>query len=279
MKRLSLITILFLSVMSCKGQEHKNTTQKKDTLIPPKKSLYYIPNVNPNFETFDFEKSREETLKIPSKAAALKNSEAKERGYSYEGKLDENRSIHRSFFEIIDKNKKFVIKPGEYHPLEIIYYKNSPFIIQKIFYPNGNIKEKGLRIVKGNMYKGIWYYFDEKGKLIKTIDNDKLFSFSWEEIEKFMEENKIPMPIGSFDVPGKTSLGRISTLLYPQSSEKEALQSALKSWAITWGGEERNQYYSIILDGDTGKILKRTKYWVSEEGEEVPDPIIEDFSK
>mgnify|MGYP000991482608 CR=1 FL=1 len=93
--------------MSCKGQEHKNTTQKKGTLIPPKKSMYYIPNVNPDFETFDFEKTREETLKIPSKAAALKNSEAKERGYSYEGKLDENRSIHRSFFEIIDKNKKF----------------------------------------------------------------------------------------------------------------------------------------------------------------------------
>lgn len=279
MKKLSLITILFFSAISCKGQEHKNTAQKTDTLIPQKKSMYYIPNVSPNFETFDFQKTREETLKIPSKAASLKNSEAKERGYSYEGKLDENRFIHRSFFEIMDESKKFIIKPEEYYPLEIIYYENSPFMIQKTFYPNGNIKEKGLKIVKGNIYKGNWYYFDENGKLTHTIDNDKLFDFSWEQVEKFMEENKISMPIGNFYVEGKTSVGRVSTLLYPKSSEKEAPQSILKAWGITWKGEEWNQYYSVVLDGDTGKILKRTKYWVSEEGEDVPVPIIEDFSK
>lgn len=267
--------IIFLSciIMNCDGQK---PIWKSDTLITKSKEMYYIPNVNSNLETFDFQKTKEETLKIPSKAAGLQNPDSKISSYSYTGKLDDNRTIYRSYYEIRDK--KNIKEFGESYPLEIIYYNNSPFIIQKTFFPNGNIKEKGLKIVKGNLYKGTWFYFDEKGKLINTIDNDKLFGFSWEQIEKFMEENKIEMLLGNGN-HGHSSINRVSTLLYPKSSEKEAPQSILKAWGITWKGEEWNQYYSVVLDGDTGKILKRTKYWVSEEGEDVPEPIIEDFSK
>ena len=279
MKKLSLIISLVFSVTNCKGQELTNTKQKKDTLIPTQKSMYNIPIVKPDFETFDFEKTRQETLKEPSRAAALKNSNAKERGYSYDGKLDENRFVHRSFFEILDANMKYIIKPGEYHPLEIIYYNNSPFMIQKTFYPNGNIREKGLKIVKGNIYKGMWYYFDEKGKLIQTIDNDKLFGFKWEQVEKFMEENQIPMILGNAYYGG-VSINRWTPLLYPQSSEKDSTQKSDRNlYSITYKGEVWNQYFDVVLDGDTGKILRRTKYWVSEEGEDVPEPIVEDFSK
>lgn len=272
-----LITLFCLHSISSKGQEYKNNIQE-DTIIS--KSKYYIPTVNSSFETFDFKTTIEETLKDPGKAAALKNSEAKEKGYSYEGKLDENKSIHRSFFEIMGKNKKFIIKPGEYHPLEVIFYNDSPFAIRKTFYPNGNIKEKGLYIVSGNFHKGVWYHFDESGKLIHTIDNDKIFGFSWEQVEKFMEENKIPMPLGNTYVHGKTTIYRGSPLLYPQSSVINPIfKSEKKLWSITWKGEKWNQYFEVVLDGDTGKMLYRRKYWAAEEpGDKVPAPIIEDFT-
>ncbi|KMQ61257.1 hypothetical protein ACM39_17725 [Chryseobacterium sp. FH2] len=276
MKKTMFIIFLSFIAFGCKGQE---PNKKSDTLIRKSKEMYYIPNINSNFETFDFKRTREETLKIPSQAAALQDSEAKEKGYYYEGKLDENRSIYRSFFEIMGENKKFIIKPGEYDPLEIIYYNNSPFMIQKTFYPNGNIKEKGLKIVKGNVYKGTWYYFDENGKLTHTIDNDKLFGFSWEDVEKFMEEQKIPMLLGNANHSGN-SINRWSPLIYPQSSEKDSTQKAgRKLWRITWRGDSFNQYFEIVLDGDTGKMLTRKKYWVKEEpGDNVPEPIIEDFT-
>ncbi len=270
MKKILLFTILSFTTFGCKGQELKKTTQKTDTLIPKTKSMYYIPTVNSNFEIFDFQKDKEKYTQT-----GLAYYDEKSNGYtgtSY--KLEEKTENHTTIrdYGLLD-NRRII------DPYEFVYYNNSPFMIQKTFYPNGNIKEKGLKIVNGNIYKGIWYYYDENGKLINTIDNDKIFGFSWEQVEKFMEENKIPMMLGN-DYHRGISMNRWSPLLYPKSSERDNTQKAGRNlWEITWKGEEWNQYYSVVLDGDTGKMLKRTKYWVSEgPGHHVTDPIIEDFT-
>jgi len=258
--------ILFLSFItfSCKGQE-----LKKVTLIQKKDYMYYIPNVNPSFETFNFQKDKEKYTKTD---LIYSNNNGDYSGTSYNLELKTDNQTIIKYYGLLESGKII-------NPYEFIYYDNSPFMIQKTFYPNGNIKEKGLKIVKGNIYKGTWFYFDEKGKLINTINNDKLFGFSWEQIEKFIEENKIEMLLGNGN-HGHNSINRWSPFLYPQSSEKNSTQKVDRNlWSITYKGEGWNQYFEVVLDGDTGKILKRTKYWVSEEGEDVPEPIIEDFSK
>lgn len=277
MKKIFLFTILF-SALSCEGQKLTKVLNKSDTLTKKAISMYYTPNVNSNFEKFDFQKTKEKYLQDLKKRGDLQNPKANAYSYNYTEKIEDGKTIYRDYFEV--RNKKNIKEFGESYPLEVIYDDNSPFAIKKTFYPNGNIKEKGLFIVSGNFYKGIWYYFDESGKLIHTIDNDKLFGFSWEEVEKFMTENKISMPLGNAYVHGKTIIERSSTLLYPKSSERDVPQKSLKAWEITWKGEERNQYYSVTLDGDSGKILYKKKYWAEEEpGDNVPEPIIEDFTK
>jgi len=45
------------------------------------------------------------------------------------------------------------------------------------YYPNGNIEDEGFAVYEAmeiDIYKiGIWKYYDEKGKLIKTVDETK----------------------------------------------------------------------------------------------------------
>lgn len=270
MKTLSLITLLFFSAISCKGQEPKKIAQKTDTLTQKAKSMYYIPTVNSNFETFDFQKDKEKYTKTGLAYYDEKSNGYTGASYKLEEKTENGTTIRD--YGLLDNG--MIINPYEF-----VYYDNSPFMIQKTFYPNGNIQEKGVKKVGGNIYKGVWYYYDKTGKLINTIDNDKLFGFSWEQIEKFMKENDIPMLLGNV-YHGHNSIRRWTPLLYPQSSEKDSTQKSGRNlWSITYKGEGWNQYFEVVLDGDTGKILKRTKYWVSEEGEDVPEPIIEDFSK
>ena len=62
-----------------------------------------------------------------------------------------------------------------------LYYEEIPskslYSITKVYYPNGNIKKKGV----GYVYffkKGTWYYYDENGKLIEEINHDAPFKFT-----------------------------------------------------------------------------------------------------
>ena len=274
MKTLSLLTLVLFSALSCKGQEPKNIPEKTDTLIKKLTAMHYIPNVNSNFEKFDFQKTKDEYLKNLKKKGDLQNPEAKLYSYSYTEKIDDNRTIYRDYYEV--RNKKDIKQFGESYPLEITYYNNSSFKIRKFFYPNGNIKEKGLYIVSGGFNKGIWYYFNQDGKLTEITDYDKKFKYSWEEVEKFMEKNKIPMPLGNIYIHGKTKIYRSETSIFNHSSD---LKKNASIWSIIYKGDEYNQYKEIILDADTGKILIKKTEWMAEgPGDNVPEPIIEDFT-
>lgn len=273
MKKTVLIIFFSFATLSCKGQEPKTDLEKKITTKTT--PMFYIPKISSNFEKFDFKKTKEEYIKNKGE---LPDSETRQQTYRYEEKINNNEIVLRIYSEII--HKKDIEEFGESYPLEYIYYDNSPFEIRKTFYPNGNIKEKGLYILQGNVYKGMWYYFDENGKLTHTIDNDKPYKFTWEDIAKFMVDNNIPILLGYKDKFGSTDVNRASPLLFPESSVTEAALTTEKPvWSMTWKGETFNQYYSVTLDGENGKMLYRSKYWLSQEGEEVPKPIIEDFTK
>jgi len=59
------------------------------------------------------------------------------------------------------------------------------------YYPNGTIKLKGTFYRNNDFKKGIWSYYKEDGKIDKEEDFDKPFLFTWNDILKFLKENKI----------------------------------------------------------------------------------------
>lgn len=260
--------------MSCKSQNSSNVV-KNNLPNTKQKIMEKVPTVNLNFEKIDLQKIKDSYLnQLNSKGNLINNSEIANT-YDYEEKIN-NKTTKWYLYEIVDK--KYEKEFGKGYATETIYYDNLPFFISKTFYSNGNIKEKGVKIVSGNVYKGIWYYFDESGKLIHSIDNDKIFDFSWEDILKFMTENRIPIQVGNSN-HGRNSINRFSPFIFPQSSEKDSTQKYNKPiWNVTYRGDTFNQYYDLILDASNGKMLYRKKYWISEQGESVTEPILEDFT-
>lgn len=64
--------------------------------------------------------------------------------------------------------------------LELITIPKKHYKIRKDFYPSGIIKERGKKNYPGDDFKiGIWEYFDESGKLVKTEDMDKKYKLSY----------------------------------------------------------------------------------------------------
>ena len=74
--------------------------------------------------------------------------------------------------------------------------KKDFYVGYKAFYKNGYIKEKGryFGIFELNVKSikiGKWYYFDEKGDLINTVDEDLKFgNFSSQDVLNFLEKKK-----------------------------------------------------------------------------------------
>ncbi|REC46837.1 toxin-antitoxin system YwqK family antitoxin [Chryseobacterium pennipullorum] len=122
---------------------------------------------------------------------------------------------------------------------------NSLFTITKVYYPNGNIKSKGLTNNTGGIQLNIWYEFDENGKLIKEIDYDKPYKFTFEDILKFCEKEGIPLTKG----PVLQSTGFHTTITRRIEKEKPV-------WAIEWR-KKSNVLETITLDGMTGKVISR----------------------
>jgi len=125
------------------------------------------------------------------------------------------------------------------------FVKDSYFIITKGYFRNGNIKGKGLFFNNKTFQKGTWYEFDESGKLIKETDYDKPYKFTFEEIVKFCENEKIPLQKG----PILQSTGYHTVIRRDFNAESSW-------WQIEWL-KKPNVIEIITLDGNTGKVLKR----------------------
>ena len=72
------------------------------------------------------------------------------------------------------------------------YSGNLIFGVQKQYSIHGALLVKGGRCWYGFMY-GNWYYYDEKGTLIKTVDLDRGYNFTADDILKFCSKHSIPM--------------------------------------------------------------------------------------
>lgn len=153
------ILLLVLYIVSCvnamyKDQESNN--QNKNVMDTP--PSYFKPKYDPQtgLEVYDFEISKNAT----TNPAVVKTAD----GWTI--------LIHR-----------MMIGGGTYDE-----YSPAPMfqIIQKKFYPNGLLKQKSI-FFQNNLKIGIWEYYDEKGKLIKKVDEDEKFKNSNIQIQDVLD--------------------------------------------------------------------------------------------
>ena len=121
---------------------------------------------------------------------------------------------------------------------------NSYFFMSKKFYmSNGYIMRKGINYVRG-FAKGCWYEFDEKGILVKTIDYDAPFTFSFEDILAYCKAHRIEVTKGYQRIGFHNRIHRFVN------------DDGSCYWVIKH--LKRNDLIeAIYLDGKTGKELKR----------------------
>jgi hypothetical protein len=121
------------------------------------------------------------------------------------------------------------------------------FATYRDFDPKGNLREKGLAFnacgLSNGFRKGIWHYFDETGKLTKTIDHDKPFKFTFEDVLRFCKEEGIA-------VSGGYSAHNRRTLI---SKELKYFDYKNPVWKITHYPDEK-EYIITIIDGVTSEL-------------------------
>lgn len=123
------------------------------------------------------------------------------------------------------------------------YLEDSFYYTMKLFYNNGSISKKGNLFNNGSEY-GIWYEFNEEGKLIKEINTDEGYTFSWKEIIAYCIDKKIELIKG---VPK----GGFNTSIYKRELEGK------KVWVISYLLPVGDTVKEITLDGETGKEIKQ----------------------
>ena len=142
----------------------------------------------------------------------------------------------------------------DYHSLSHDAYGReyiNPYIyIYKEFYPNSMIKEKKIYTV-WDFNIGKEYRYDENGNLQKTIDHDKGYDFTAEDIINYCLRNKIDVckkPVKGSEVR-PTKIGK--------SEDKQ-------QWWIEYEIIPSNRTFNekirflIYLDGKTGQVVEWT---------------------
>lgn len=125
------------------------------------------------------------SLLLGCKAQYISKNDLKSGFETYDLK-DYDQRIKHNKIDVYEGNNYI-----EYRGTDIyIYPKHKYYRVVKEFYNNGSIKEKGLQF--GYVNIGIWEYYNEEGKLIKTIDEDKKFNpnFSYNDILDYLHERK-----------------------------------------------------------------------------------------
>ncbi|MCV9926909.1 hypothetical protein OIU83_04570 [Flavobacterium sp. LS1R49] len=220
MKELLIIGLIFI-VFSCKPQNKKQAEVEKVKHYQVENKQEYNNLVTNDFETFDikrFDENKDEAedyiYTLPD-GSIIREFGYKERGY---------------FSQIVPEKSLFTISKG--------------------FYPNSNIKDKGPSF-KDNCEIGIWYEFDEKGKLIKETDLDKPFKITIKDIIEFLKQNEADL-FSNF-----TSINRS----YDEVTKKG-------TWNLIYRGKYKDKQgmFSIEIDDLTAEIIEVVKI-LGKEGE------------
>ncbi|WP_326982452.1 hypothetical protein VUJ46_20070 [Chryseobacterium sp. MYb264] len=160
-----------------------------------------------------------------------------------------DRNLDKSRVDKIDGLTHIIYTGGETGYSEVGYNTNHYFMYVKNFYSSKNIENKGWAFNQGAPV-GIWYYFDEKGKLIKEENKDEGYSFTPEDIIKYCKKNNIELSKGYHERDG-----------YQTSVYKNELDGK-KVWLISYLASlnKQEKEVKLTLDGQTGKVIKREEF-------------------
>jgi antitoxin component YwqK of YwqJK toxin-antitoxin module len=148
-------------------------------------------------------------------------------------------------------------------------YSQAPefYAIQKTFYQNGILASKG-KFAGRHLKIGIWQYYDEKGHLIKEVDEDEKFGrIKLDQILKFIEkEGWIDLTTGRgreeiiFEDSGRRYVKKgIFILGFFKKGENPLKYNDYPLWEIIIVDCQETGYYRTVyeINGDTGEVLSK----------------------
>ncbi len=206
-----VITFMILTLFSCHSQQKDN-----GRFITKQKNVSHLYNQlnNKDMEKFDIK-------------AFNKNMK-----YDDAGEPTYNNSYTLSDGKIIDE---FILDDGYGR---FIISSNSLFKAYMEYDENGIIKLKGQYFKNGDFRLGIWHEYDQTGKTINTIDYDKPFVYTFEDIANYCEKNNIPF----------------SDIVLRNFNDEKTKECY---WEIQYDGtyENKTGQITIRIDGKTGEII------------------------
>lgn len=141
------------------------------------------------------------------------------------------------------------------------YSLHNCYVIAKRYNGDGSIKEKGICFNgPGETKLGIWYEFDNSGKLINEVKYDKDYHFTFRKLLAFCQSRKIIIENG--DIP-RIEGGFHTTIMKEILNNKnvwkiqyqDGIKPAYKNFSNGEMRGERPIYEELILDGQTGKEI------------------------
>ncbi len=154
------------------------------------------------------------------------------------------KELKNSREDVITDNEHILYTSAHVGFGKVIYSKNSYYSTIKNFYSSRNIESKGISFNNGSAV-GIWYYFDQTGRLAREEDTDAGYNFSPDDVIKYCEKHNINLPKGYQDSGFQTSV------------LKEELNTK-KVWVISHQ-ISGDQIERIVLDGNTGMEVHKER--------------------
>lgn len=235
----TLFFALIITLVQCKGQKKDNIIVQRDTITPKNKSIMYRPKIDSNIEKLDLEKFKDKL--------------------SVEKYDDANHNIKNVDWYKYNNDDNINIISLEGSDTEGFNYssknKNTLYSISKQYY-GGNkiIKRKSIIISDPSIYMppslGKEYQYNEKGELMKTIDHDEGYDFSFEQAFNYVKKN--------FHDDELLKQGRKYTYQFDRAE-----RNGKKYWKIKLHiGYLPPSYVETVLklDAKTGDVLSQKEY-------------------
>ena len=201
------------------------------------KKGYEFNLLNDMFETFNYSEFERQNKKYQG---------IDKDGFEEEFTFDDGTKV------LADNEEMFVLPKKDF------------YVGYKAFYKNGNIKEKGyyffysvfsfFELNVKSIKIGKWYYFDERGNLIRTVDEELKFgNFSSQDILIFLENKKY------INLKNGKNRENVEVDFFYSPDFKKRLWSITiykgKSFSIS-GNETLREGKSLYIDANTREEVK-----------------------
>jgi hypothetical protein len=221
MKRISIIFLMSI-ITSCHSQDKDKPSKKKTTTTSERINLE-LP-INPKtMQTHTTEEFTEQDIQKYKKNKI-------DGGYEY---------TRGDGAKVLETDDELILFTRDITP------ENSLFTLSKEYHPNRRLWMKYNHFINGGFIKGVFYEYDESGKLTKAEDYDKPFKFTWEHVKKYIEQD-LKLDFFKDEV---------------NINNYNGLSGGKPTWDINFKGNYKDVFgvYYVTLDGTDGELLKVKK--------------------